>query len=64
MLPFLAIPVLHSSGAFIAYSGTGYLAGTLSSTWLGAFVMGNAGLLAGSSALTAGAVGGIFAGAK
>ena len=64
MLPLLAIPVLHSSGAFIAYSGTGYLAGTLSSTWLGAFVMGNAGLLAGSSALTAGAVGGIFAGAK
>ena len=47
MLPLLAVPVLHSSGAFIAYSGTGYLAGTLSSSWLGAFVLGNSGLLAG-----------------
>ena len=64
MLPLLAVPVLHSSGAFIAYSGTGYLAGTLSSSWLGAFVIGNSGLLAGASALTATSIGGFFSGAK
>jgi len=41
-LPLLAIPVLHSSGAWIASTAAGgYLAGTLSSTWLGAFVLGN-----------------------
>jgi transcriptional regulator GlxA family with amidase domain len=57
MIPLIAIPVIHSSGAFIASSATGYLAGTLSSTWLGAFLMGNAGLLAGASALTASAIG-------
>lgn len=47
-LPFLAIaiPVLHSSGAWIATSAaSGYIAGTLSGTWIGAFVLGNAGLL-------------------
>jgi hypothetical protein len=64
MLPLLAVPVLHSSGAFIAYSGTGYLAGTLSSSWLGAFVLGNSGLLAGASALTATSIGGFLSGAK
>jgi len=41
-LPLLAIPVIHSSGAWIASTAAGgYLAGTLSSTWLGAFVLGN-----------------------
>lgn len=42
----IAIPVLHSSGAWIASTGAaGYLAGTLSSTWIGAFVLGNSTLL-------------------
>lgn len=47
-LPLLtiAIPVLHSSGAWIASTGAaGYIAGTLSSTWIGAFVLGNSALL-------------------
>lgn len=47
-LPLLAIaiPVLHSSGGWIAATATsGYLAGTLSGTWIGAFVLGNAGFL-------------------
>ena len=38
----VAIPVLHSSGAWIAYAGSGYLAGTLSASWTGAFILGNA----------------------
>lgn len=41
----LAIPVLHSSGAWIATAGGAYLAGTLSSTWIGSFILGNATLL-------------------
>lgn len=46
MLPFIAIPLLHSSGAWIASTAMGgYVAGTLSTTWIGAFVAGNAGLL-------------------
>ncbi|WP_082879814.1 hypothetical protein [Methylomonas methanica] len=46
MLPFIAIPVLHSSGMWIASTAAvGYVGGTLSSTWIGAFVVGNAGLL-------------------
>jgi len=40
-LPLLAIPVLHSSGAWISYAGSGYLAGTLSTTWVGALILGN-----------------------
>jgi hypothetical protein len=48
MLPFIAIPLLHSSGAWIASTAAGgYIAGTLSSTWVGAFVAGNAGILSG-----------------
>ena len=48
MLPFIAIPLLHSSGAWIASTAAGgYIAGTLSTTWIGAFVAGNAGLLSG-----------------
>lgn len=46
MLPLIAIPLLHSSGGWIASTAAGgYVAGTLSSTWIGAFVAGNAGLL-------------------
>lgn len=42
----IAIPVLHSSGAWIASTAaSGYIAGTLSSTWIGAFVLGNSTLL-------------------
>lgn len=42
----VAIPILHSSGGWIASTtASGYIAGTLSGTWLGAFVLGNAGLL-------------------
>ena len=47
-LPLLAIaiPVLHSSGAWIASTAaSGFIAGTLSSTWIGAFVLGNSSLL-------------------
>lgn len=48
MLPFIAIPLLHSSGAWIASTATGgYIASTLSTTWIGAFIAGNAGLLSG-----------------
>lgn len=54
----IAIPVLHSSGAWIASTGAaGYIAGTLSSTWIGAFVLGN-GTLLGSLGLVSAA--GIF----
>lgn len=46
MLPLIAIPILHSAGGWIASTTAGgYIAGTLSSTWIGAFVAGNAGLL-------------------
>jgi hypothetical protein len=42
----LAVPVVHSSGAWIAStSAGGYLAGTLSSTWIGSFIAGNSGIL-------------------
>ncbi len=47
-LPFfaIAIPVLHSSGAWIASTAaSGYIAGTLSGTWIGALVLGNSSLL-------------------
>ena len=48
MLPLIAVPILHSSGAWIASTAAGgYVAGTLSSTWIGAFIAGNAGLLSG-----------------
>jgi hypothetical protein len=55
-LPFLAlaIPVLHSSGAWIATSAaSGYIAGTLSCTWIGAFVLGNSALLSGVGLVSA-----------
>lgn len=46
MIPFIAVPLMHSSGAWIASTAAGgYVAGTLSGTWVGAFILGNAGLL-------------------
>lgn len=59
-MPFfaIAIPVLHSSGAWIASTAaSSYIAGTLSSTWIGAFVLGNSSLL---SSLGLVSVAGIF----
>lgn len=58
-LPFIAvaIPVLHSSGGWIAYASGGYVASTLTSTWIGTFILGNSTLL-GSLGLVSGA--GIF----
>jgi hypothetical protein len=63
-LPLVAVPVIHSAGGWIAStSAGGYLAGTLSSTWAGAFIAGNAGALMASGVATATAVGGYIAGA-
>lgn len=46
ILSFIAIPVLHSSGLWIASTGAaGYIGSTLTSTWIGAFVLGNSTLL-------------------
>lgn len=68
VFPFfaLAIPVLHSSGAWIASTAAGgYMAGTLSSTWIGALVLGNKALFSGIGLISAagifGAAGGIGA---
>lgn len=48
MLPLIAVPILHSSGAWIASTAAGgFVAGTLSSTWIGSFIVGNAGILSG-----------------
>lgn len=59
MLPFIAIPLLHSSGAWIASTAAGgYIAGTLSTTWVGAFIASNAGLL---SALGITSAAGVYA---
>lgn len=53
-LPLLAIPVLHSSGAWIASTAAaGYISGTLSSTWIGAFILGNASLLSATGLVSA-----------
>lgn len=54
-LPLLtiAIPVVHGAGGWIAYAGAGYLAGTYSSTWIGAFVLGNGSLLSGLGLISA-----------
>ena len=58
----IAIPVVHAAGGWIAStSAAGYLAGTLSSTWMGAFVAGNAALLKGAGIAAATGVAG-FAG--
>ena len=51
MLPLIAIPVVHSAGGWIASTAAaGYLGGTLSASWAGAFIAGNASLLAGTAA--------------
>lgn len=58
-LPFLtlAIPVIHSSGAWIASTAAGgYITGTLSSTWIGAFIAGNSGILSGLGLVSAAGV--------
>lgn len=61
MVPFIAVPLLHSSGAWIASTAAGgYVAGTLSGTWVGAFILGNAGLLSSLGLVSAS---GIFAAA-
>lgn len=55
MLPFIAIPVIHSSGAWIASTATaGYLSGSLSTSWIGAFILGNSGLLSSLGLISAG----------
>ena len=51
----LAIPVIHSSGAWIAASGGSYIAGTLASTWVGSFVAANTVAVATTVASTAAA---------
>ncbi|ABL69324.1 hypothetical protein Pden_1219 [Paracoccus denitrificans PD1222] len=58
--------MLHSSGAWIASTAAGgYVAGTLSSTWIGALVLGNKALFSGIGLISAagifGAAGGIGA---
>ena len=64
MLPLIAVPVVHSAGGWIASTAAGgYLAGTLSSTWAGAFIAGNATALAASGVAAATAVGGYVVGA-
>ena len=55
MLPFIAIPVIHSSGARIASTATaGQLSGSLSNSWIGAFILGNSGLLYSLGLISAG----------
>ena len=57
MLPMIAVPLLHSSGAWIASTAAGgYIAGTLSGTWVGAFILGNAGLLSSLGLVSAGGI--------
>ena len=57
MLPLIAIPVIHSSGWIASTAAGGYLASTLSATWAGAFVAGNASLLTGAGLASLGAIG-------
>lgn len=64
MAIFLAVPVVHSAGGYIASAGGSYLAGTLSSSWFGAFLAGNASFLSGIGlGGLAGAVGAAASGA-
>jgi hypothetical protein len=55
----VALPVIHSAGGYIASVSGTYLAGTLSTTWVGAFVAGNTTLVG----TVAGLVGGTGIGA-
>ena len=63
-IPFIAIPLAHASGGWIAANigagGASYIAGTLSASWIGAFIAGNS-VLAGSLA-GIGIAGGAIAG--
>ena len=58
MVPFIAVPIVHSAGGWIASTAAGgYIAGTLSTTWIGAFIAGNsvlAGAIGGATAIGAG----------
>lgn len=57
MLPIIAVPVLHSSGAWIASTAaSGYVASTLSSTWVGTFILGNSGILSSLGLVSAGSI--------
>jgi len=57
MLPVIAVPLLNSSGAWIASTAaSGYVAGTLSGSWVGAFILGNAGLLSSLGIVSAGEI--------
>ena len=66
-IPFLfltiATPVFHfPTGAWIATGASGYIAGTVSTSWVGSFILGNAGLasiLGVSGAGIAAALGGL-----
>ena len=52
----LAIPVIHSSGAWIASTSGTYFAGTMSSSWITSFVLGNVGLITNIGLVSAGSV--------
>lgn len=52
----LAIPVIHSSGGWIASSAGAYIAGTLSTSWIHAFVLGNLGFLSNIGLVSAGSI--------
>lgn len=57
MLPMIAVPLLHSSGAWIASTTAGgYVAGTLSGSWVGALILGNSGLLSSLGLVSAGGI--------
>lgn len=50
---FLAVPVIHSSGAYIATAGGAYIAGTMSATAAGAMIAGNAVVIGATTAAAA-----------
>jgi hypothetical protein len=52
----IAWPVIHGAGGWIASTSVGgYIAGTLSTTWAGAFVLGNQLLITATGAFATGA---------
>ena len=58
----VAIPVLHSSGGWIAATGGTYIAGTLSTTWIGALVLGNVGFFTTIGLISAASYGAVISG--
>lgn len=59
----VALPVIHAAGGYIASAGGSYIAGTLSSTWIGAFVAGNTTLVGTVTGLVGGTgIGAVFFG--